>query len=264
MAELGALKHPAIVEITGAGGPTTTGHRTPLNRYPGITTVVQVIYHRDVRSTHATVHVDRPRSSEGRVVEPSWSESENIWADKLKAIWINHIVDWLEFDNDIRLLIGSSSMAARALMSLDDVFAVRLAHEFHFEEAPMARPCPPESAPMPAPHSQQPTDRSIALSLVYSGPARLKLSQHSVATMSSKSLVVGIHDVEVGHPLLCSSWGYVSVGACIGSSRVFVPGALCTATLQNAKVSRVQDKVFVFRFMFHHILTCRKCIDFLI
>ena len=246
MAELGALQHPAIIEI--ATGTCSSGHRTPLNRYPGITTVVEVIYHRDVRSTHTTVHVDRARSSEGKVLEPTWSEPENVWADKLKGIWMSHILDWLEHDTGVRLLIERSSLAAKTLTSWEEVFATGIDEfEFQFEEAPQA--CADQAAPKSAinPHQREPSSgQYIALSGIHSSPARLKLSQHAVATISSKSVLVGVHDVEVGHPLLCPSWGYVSVGNYIGSSRVFVPGALCTAALSNAKVSRIQDKAFSF------------------
>ena len=235
LTSLGAEQHPAILDI--GIGPTPSKHRSLLNRYPGITTVVEVIYHRDTQSTHTVVHVDRVARPQGKVVEPSWHEPENVWADKLRAIWVNHILDWLDHDTDVRLLLDRSSLAAKTLTSFEEVFDCGGEDfEFEFEETPVmtsARAIASGAAPAAAQPLLEAESPYIGLSLIYSSPAKLKLSQHSVATISAKSVVVGIHDVEVGHPVACPSWGYISVGKYIGSSKVFVPGALSTNMLLN-------------------------------
>ena len=128
-------------------------------------------------------------------------------------------------------------------MSWEDVFADCLDHfDFQFEQAPIVPVCASMSTATvgAAVNPAQERGQHIGLSLVHSDPARLKLSQLAVATMFTTSVIVGVHQVEVGHRVACPAWGYVSVRASIGSSRVFVPGALCTATLSKATIATIK------------------------
>ena len=253
---LGAERHPAIQQILSGSSESVGSFRSPLNRYPAVTTVVHVIYHRDILSTHTAVQVFRPQEPRAcRVIEPHFSATDNVWGEKLKKIWVDHVLDVLEGSSDIRLMLDASSMAAKFLFTWDDTFSAGPEAEddfdFEFEECPVAVPDSragserlgrnvqslQQSQPQLEPGS------FIGLSVVYLNPGRLKLSQHAVATLSAKSVVVGIHSVLQGHPVACPAWGYCSVGSELGSAKMFVPSALTADMISSAKVAHVKDKV---------------------